>query len=42
MYLEVRRIRALIKSCYNGPAWHGPAVLETLELIMIDFFLQLF
>lgn len=35
MYSEVRRIRSLIKSCYNGPAWHGPAVLETLETIDI-------
>lgn len=31
MYSEVRRISALIKSCFNGPAWHGPAVLETLK-----------
>ena len=31
MYSEVRRIRSLIKSCYNGPAWHGPAVMETLK-----------
>ena len=36
MYSEVRRIRSLIKSCYNGPAWHGPAVLETLETIDIN------
>lgn len=33
MYSEVRRIRALIKSCYDGPAWHGPAVLETLKAV---------
>lgn len=33
MYAEVRRIRSLIKSCFNGPAWHGPAILETLEKI---------
>ncbi len=33
MYSEVRRIRSLIKSCYNGPAWHGPAVLETIKTI---------
>ena len=33
MYSEVRRIRSLIKSCYNGPAWHGPAVLETIKII---------
>ena len=31
MYAEARRIRSLIKSCYEGPAWHGPAVLEALE-----------
>ena len=36
MYSEVRRIRSLIKSCYNGPAWHGPAVLETLETIDVS------
>lgn len=33
MYSATRRIRALIKSCYDGPAWHGPAVLETLKLV---------
>lgn len=33
MYSEVRRIRSLIKSCFNGPSWHGPAVLETLHEI---------
>ena len=33
MYSEVRRIRSLIKSCYDGPAWHGPSVLETIKLI---------
>lgn len=33
MFSEVRRIRSLIKSCYDGPAWHGPAVLETLKKI---------
>jgi len=30
MYSEVKRIRSLIKSCYAGPAWHGPAVMEVL------------
>jgi len=33
MYSEVRRIRSLIKSCYNGPAWHGPALLEMIKII---------
>jgi uncharacterized damage-inducible protein DinB len=31
MYSEVRKIRSLIKSCYTGPAWHGPAVLEAIQ-----------
>jgi len=35
MYSEVRRIRSLIKSCFNGPAWHGPAVLETIKNIEV-------
>ena len=33
MHSEVRRIRSLIKSCYDGPAWHGPAVLEVLKTL---------
>jgi len=36
MYSEVRRIRSLIKSCYDGPAWHGPAVLQTIKTINFE------
>lgn len=36
MYSEVRRIRSLIKSCYTGPAWHGPAVMEVLDVVDFD------
>lgn len=33
MYSETRRLRSLIKSCYTGPAWHGPAVKEVLDTV---------
>ncbi|MEM6320353.1 MAG: DinB family protein [Bacteroidota bacterium] len=40
MTSSVRRIRSLIKSCFKGPAWHGPAVLEVIEHLPIDLINQ--
>ena len=36
MYDEVKRISTLIKSCYDGPAWHGPAIMETLPKVPFE------
>ncbi len=38
--MEIQRIINLLQKSFNGPAWHGPAVMEVLETVTLSLATQ--